>query len=433
MASWLYLIVSSIGAWFTWNAHRPVHHRMLRGQSFAAGWLTSELAVHHIAWQAGATALFARKGALKRWPGVLGLCVTIASWIGLGAIVATSRRSGEVVEDALTDALGADYRDEISEEDAAVLARPRRRRTSYVPFILTDPEVEVVRNIRYAEGAGRRHLLDVYKARTSPAAEHRKGRGAPVLLQVHGGGWVIGDKAQQALPLMNHLAARGWICVAANYRLSPKATFPDHLIDLKQAIAWIRRNIADHGGDPEFIVVTGGSAGGHLTAMVGLTANDPRYQPGFEDVDTSVAAAVPFYGIYDFTNSNRVSSDDGMEMFFEHIVMKTSLAEDRAGWEAASPLFQVRADAPPFLVIHGTNDTLAPVGEAHHFVAALRGVSRNPVAYAELQGAQHAFELFHSPRTAHVVDGVAGFVSWVRARHLAGLDTARDAEVPTPA
>jgi acetyl esterase/lipase len=217
---------------------------------------------------------------------------------------------------------------------------------------------------------------------------------------------------------MNHLAARGWVCVAANYRLSPKATFPDHLVDLKMAIAWIRSNIAEFGGDPDFICVTGGSAGGHLTAMLGLTAGDPAYQPGFEEVDTSVAAAVPFYGIYDFANSRHVHGNDGMDRFVEHVILKVAQDEDPDLWRRSSPIFRVRPDAPPFLVIHGTHDTLAPVGEAREFVAALREVSENPVAYAELEGAQHAFEVFHSPRTAHVVNGVAEFLSWVHGRYL---------------
>ena len=101
------------------------------------------------------------------------------------------------------------------------------------------------------------------------------------------------QEAPAGLPLMYHLAARGWVCVAANYRLSPRATFPDHLIDVKRALAWIKRHGAEYGADPDFVVVTGGSAGGHLAALVALTANDPEYQPGFEDVDTTVQALRP--------------------------------------------------------------------------------------------------------------------------------------------
>src|SRR4029450_4266482 len=66
-----------------------------------------------------------------------------------------------------------------------------------------------------------------------------------------------------------------------------------------RALRWIRERMAEYGGDPDFVVVTGGSAGGHLAALLALTPNDPEFQPGFEDVDTSVTACVPFYGVYD--------------------------------------------------------------------------------------------------------------------------------------
>ena len=131
-----------------------------------------------------------------------------------------------------------------------------------------------------------------------------------MLFQVHGGAWVTGMKEGQAEPLMGHLAERGWVCVAPNYRLSPRATWPDHIVDVKRALAWVKQNIAEHGGDPDFVVITGGSAGGHLCALTALTPNLAEWQPGFEDVDTSVVAAVPFYGVYDFTNHYRTSRAD---------------------------------------------------------------------------------------------------------------------------
>jgi len=142
-------------------------------------------------------------------------------------------------------------------------------------------------HISYSD-AGKRNLLDIYHPH-----EPREG-GFPVLLQVHGGAWMIGEKEQQAKPLMYHLAERGWLCVAINYRLSPRAAFPAHIIDVKKAIAWIREHIAEYGGNPDFIAITGGSAGGHLSSLAALTPNRPEWQPGFEDVDTPLQSAVPF-------------------------------------------------------------------------------------------------------------------------------------------
>ena len=102
---------------------------------------------------------------------------------------------------------------------------------------------------------------------------------------------------------MSHLAELGWVCVAINYRLSPRSTWPDQIIDVKRALAWTKEHIAEYGGDPDWVAITGGSAGGHLSSLAALTPNDPQFQPGFEDADTSVRAAVPFYGLYDFART----------------------------------------------------------------------------------------------------------------------------------
>jgi acetyl esterase/lipase len=242
-----------------------------------------------------------------------------------------------------------------------------------------------------------------------------------VLLQIHGGGWMIGDKSQQGLPLMLHLAAEGWVCVANNYRLSPKATFPDHLVDCKRALAWVREHIAEYGGDPDFVVVTGGSAGGHLTALVALTANQPQYQPGFEDVDTSVAAAVPFYGVYDLVDIFQTPDGKTIDAWLARRVLKTTIDENRALFESGSPVHVVGADAPPFFVIHGDQDNLVPVRQARAFTAALRAVSEQPVVYAEIAGGSHAFDVFHSIRTGNAVNGVDRFLAWVYSAYSAAL------------
>ena len=120
----------------------------------------------------------------------------------------------------------------------------------------------------------------------------------------------------------------GWVGFNIDYRLSPAATFPDHLVDVKRAIAWVREHAAEYGADPDFICLTGGSAGGHLCALAALTADDPAYQPGFEDADTSVAAAVPFYGVYDLTDSEGIYYRELLEWVLERYVLQGPLADD---------------------------------------------------------------------------------------------------------
>ncbi len=410
--AWAFLVVTLIGAWFTFNAYIPQRRSgPLIVPSFFAGWLTSELSAHHFAWQLVATVFFGAAGALGSWPGWVGLGITLLSWAGLLALVPISQRAEPVVESALAGALGSDYRAAILPEIAERMAAPDLPGRRLVPFLLFDRDVRVTRDVPYLDDDDPKHRLDVYAPRAGAAT-------APVLLQVHGGGWVIGNKREQALPLMNHLAVRGWVCVASNYRLSPRATFPDHLIDLKRALCWIREHIAEHGGDPDFVAVTGGSAGGHLSSLLALTANDPEYQPGFEAADTGVRAAVPFYGVYDFTNHYGLQAQKGIESFLERHVMKKKLADDPDAYRHASPMHRIHPDAPPFFVIHGSHDSLASVEEARHFATLLCETSKSPVAYAEIPGAQHAFEVFHSARTSHVVRAVDRFLGHTWSAYL---------------
>jgi acetyl esterase/lipase len=237
-----------------------------------------------------------------------------------------------------------------------------------------------------------------------------------VLFQIHGGGWMNGDKKEQALPLMNQMALAGWVCVTANYRLSPAATWPEHLVDCKRALAWIREHVSEYGGDPSRVVVTGGSAGGHLAALIALTPNQPEWQPGFEDIDTSVRGCVPFYGVYDFVNRSSTWRNAGLQGVLEQRILKCSLTNNPEVWDRASPVSHVSAEAPPFFVIHGDSDTLVPVPEAREFVKALREKAREPLAYAELPGAQHAFEIFPSVRSLHTVNAVHRFLAWLESR-----------------
>jgi acetyl esterase/lipase len=271
--------------------------------------------------------------------------------------------------------------------------------------VLTD-EVEVLRGIPYTE-AGRRGHLDIYRSRH---LEHDR---APVLLQVHGGAWTIGEKDRQALPLMTHLASRGWICVAINYRLAPRDPFPAQIIDVKRAIAWVREHIAAYGGDPDYLAITGGSAGGHLAALAALTPGDPAYQPGFEDADTSVQVAVPHYGVYDLAGATGLRSAIGMrDRFLAPRVVQRTWEEAPEVFEAGSPILRITPEAPDFFVIHGTHDTLVSIEQARLFVARLREVSKRTVAYAELPGAQHAWDVFGSVRCGHVVRAVDRFLTW---------------------
>jgi len=417
--SWLFLAASLWGAWFTWNALYPSPNSpRFAVVSFAAGWLTTELALHHVAWQAVATAAFGMLGAFHGWPGRFGLLITFASWAGLLVAQRKAHAAEGVLERALVEGLGVDYRTHIEPALRAKLSHRIDWWRVWKPFPIKRDDVEIVKDIHFARERGTDLEVDVYRNVARPS-------GCPVLFQIHGGGWTIGTKDQQALPLMNKMASAGWVCVTTNYRLSPAATFPDHLIDCKRALAWIREHVHEYGGDSSFVVVTGGSAGGHLSALVALTPNDPEYQPGFEDVDTHVQGCVPFYGVYDFVNRNETHRHMGIIEFLEKHVLKGRRDEIPERFDRASPIMRVGAEAPPFFVIHGESDTLVPVAEARAFVRALREKGRGRVAYAELPGAQHAFEIFPSVRTIHSVNAVQRFLAWLESGWRRSRESAR--------
>ena len=374
---------------------------------FWFGWPTSEVPGLYFTASLLDALRRGRRGDFAGRRGKVALGLTAASWALLGVIryrgVTTP---GPVLEAGLREQLGPDYADEL----ARLPTQPTRRGRRNLPLRNT------VARRRYVEkknvvsyGPHRANMADIWRRRDLP----RDGK-APVLLQVPGGAWVIGMRRPQAYPLMSHLAARGWVCVSIGYRVSPRHTWPDHIVDVKRALAWVKENIADYGGDPNFVAMTGESAGGHLCALAALTPNDPKFQPGFEDADTSVVAAVPIYGRYDWFTTEGEGRREFVELL-EKFVVKRTLATHRDVFIDASPIRDVRADAPPFFVLHGTDDSLIPVGEARDFVEQLRSVSKAPVPYAELPHAQHAFDIFSSPRAHQSAEAIARFLSWVYA------------------
>ena len=211
--SWLFLLVSVVGFAFTVNAFLPTNNRVLLVPAFFASWMTIELAGHHLVWQLVAVVFFVYSGALDAWPGWVALGLTLLSWIGLWVLLIRGRRAAVTVRAAMEEL--------VDDHDGA----PRvPRRHLWVPFLFRRPEARVVRNVTYRRVGGRTLKLDVYLPRDGVAAEAKM---RPAIMQIHGGAWVIGDKREQGIPLLGHLAANGWVGFNVNYRLSPAATFPE--------------------------------------------------------------------------------------------------------------------------------------------------------------------------------------------------------------
>jgi acetyl esterase/lipase len=265
------------------------------------------------------------------------------------------------------------------------LPRPRGllsvARLLLFPFPIRPRTVERVRGIPYGD-AGRAHLLDVYRHRGRPTD-------APVLVHMHGGSFFSGAKSREARALLHRLAGQGWVCISANYRIRRRGAFPSSLTDLKRVIAWVREHGHEHGADPSVLFVAGSSAGAHLASMAALTPCDPAFQPGFEEADTSVTAAIGLYGYYGPRS------------------IQSSLP--------SSPNDYVGPHAPPFLLVHGELDTVVIPEDVRRFAARLGDASEQPVLYAELPGTQHGFDLFRSPRFEAIVCAIDAFAARVRA------------------
>ncbi|MBS9534430.1 alpha/beta hydrolase [Mycobacterium sp. M1] len=405
------LLVGVLGAAAAANAVRPVRRTgPLSILAFVLGMPVSEMPWHTVLGPSLVAAVAARGGGLRTGRGRLATALTAVSAVALLRVHRTAAAAGQVLELALIDGLGGGYRHGIADPADPVLQRRPGRLA--VPNPVVRQRYRVARDVRY--GPDRRyHTLDVWHR---PDLDHDAR--APVLVQIHGGAWVSGRKEGQGEPLMAHLADRGWVCVTVNYRLSPRADWPDHIIDVKRALAWVKAHIAEYGGDPGFVAVTGGSAGGQLAALAALTPGRAEWQPGFESADTSVAAAVTFYGVYDFLNRYGGGRDD-MERWLQKRLFKSPADRDRTRWDQASPIGRVTPDAPPFFVLHGVNDSLFHVEQAREFVRDLTAVSANPVVYAELPGAQHAFDTLPSLRVYHTVRAVERFLAVVRGRSAA--------------
>ncbi len=385
--------------------------------TFAVSLFATELAWLWLPVELVLAVLFCMGGALSTALGELAAVVLVVSWVGFGWQVWQATRSDDVLELALQAGLGQDYREQIPASRAAQLRSDVIFDDWKNPFRMKRPGVEVIRDVPYGPG-GMRQQLDIYRPELVPEG------GCPVLLQIHGGAWTMSRKEDQALPLMYHLAARGWICVAVNYRLSPSVGFPTHLEDCKRALCWIRENGAAYGMDTGFVAVTGGSAGGHLAALMALTANNPELQRNNPDTDTSLQAAVPMYGLYDFMGRHgQHHSLDVLHKFLHSRVMYESDTENPELWDLASPITQLREDAPPFFLMHGVQDSLIPVSDAQEFARRLGSTSKSPVVYAEMPWAEHGFDLLHSIRAEHTINAIHRFLEWSLAEHRRGAAT----------
>jgi len=398
----LFLVVSA------GTALRPGRRGLFAALAYPVGWAAGELAGQGVVAELLLLVILWWWGwPSAHWLSVLVLVIASAVVIENLALIAILFRSRSVVRRAMAH----------SPDRPLTIGRPgddvfgRWWRTA-LQIPLHPRAMELLRNIEY--GPLERQRLDIWRFSTTPSS-------APVIYYIHGGAWTFGDKREQGRPMLHEFVRRGWIVVAINYRLAPSSPWPAQIEDATRALGWIKKNIATYGGDPDRVVVAGGSAGGHLASLVALSGNDPTWRPeDMADVaNWSVRGALSFYGVLEMTGDE--SQWRGLGRALRRLLVNRVVQLPYEGNEhvyfALSPYERIAPDSPPFFVVQGSNDTLVEVNVARAFVTKFRAVSFAPLYYVELPFTQHAFDLTASPRTSATTRAAVAFADSVtRAR-----------------
>jgi acetyl esterase/lipase len=212
----------------------------------------------------------------------------------------------------------------------------------------------------------------------------------PAVVIIHGGGWQSGDKGSaREMNIGTTLASHGYVGFSINYVLAAKnrPVWPQNLYDCKTAVRWLRKNADRLHIDPRHIGVIGGSAGGHLAAMLAVTDSKSGLDPPapYGDYSCRVQAAVDLYGPIDLTTFCL-----GQQLDLE--MLPGTRAENPEIYRLASPSTYVAKGAPPILIIHGTADTLVPLEQSQQFAETLEKMGV-PHGFITVKGAPHSFHL----------------------------------------
>ena len=230
----------------------------------------------------------------------------------------------------------------------------------------------------------------------------------PVVVWVHGGAWRSGSKTN---PSILPLTDRGFAVASVDYRLSPVAKFPAQIHDIKAAIRYLRATADQHGVDAKKITIAGGSAGGHLAALVGVTNGVKKLEGdagAHRGQSSDVQAVVIFYGASNLTSILAQSTPHGQSVRVPALELLLGGQPDSQAELArlASPVFHVDKADPPILWYHGDQDYQMPINQAHEMVGAYKKLG-NPITLEVVYGGGHGGKLFY---TSEQFDQVAEFL-----------------------
>jgi acetyl esterase/lipase len=271
-------------------------------------------------------------------------------------------------------------------------------------------------DVKYVPDGDEAQSLDIY------FPESRAKDPLPLLVWIHGGGWSGGNKAQP--PFLNQLQ-RGYVVASIEYRFSQKAKFPAQIQDCQAAIRWLRGSAEKYRIDPDRIGVGGGSAGGHLAALVGTSGGKKAFPiiGGYQDQSDRVQAVCDIFGPTDFwTVIAQAEEDKNVKNIFKwnegdpySKLIGGKLGEDKEKCDAVSPVRYVSNDNPPFLILHGDHDTLVPYAQSVELTDLLSKAGVE-VTLQRLPGAGHGGPAFGLP-------AIGQLTALFFDKHLKGVDT----------
>ena len=248
-----------------------------------------------------------------------------------------------------------------------------------------------------------------------PERDHRAPH--PAVVQIHGGGWVMGSRFQQ-MWYCRQLARNGYAVMAIDYRMLPNFGFPECLEDCKAAVRWLRLHAARHHVDPARIATFGASAGGHLAGLLATTDEKDGFE-GHENPgpSTTVQAAISLYGAVDLTKYRDIPHGTRFgkrtKPFFRRFAGKAGAAALLDPFEVASPIFYAHERTCPVMLVHGEDDTIVHYAQSEAFHARLRELGV-PTELLALPKRGHGFDYFHIIERERVFKKMLSFLE----RHL---------------
>jgi acetyl esterase/lipase len=258
----------------------------------------------------------------------------------------------------------------------------------------SSPQMRLYKDLAYLPNGHERQKLDLYVPENS-------GGLMPLIVWIHGGGWMGGSK-NHCPPLP--WTRKGYVLASIDYRLSQDAKFPAQIEDCKAAVRWLRIHSDKYSIDPDRMVAWGDSAGGHLASLLGTAGDEREWEHGLPDVSSRVQAVIDWYGRADLT---RVSTDLSLEDSPSALLLGGCGKKVAALAKKASPILHVSKDDPPFLIMHGSMDSLVPMHQSQALAGALKkaGVESRLVI---LEGAGHGGEEFLFVEQVKVIDAFLG-------------------------